>query len=150
MHISIQRSLKQKGISLLELLLSIAIIIVLGLIAVRYYQGSQQNQHINETLSLLNGFIAAETQWSLQNKNKYSHDIKSLTDNSYLTHQHTVNPWTGQPIFYEQINKGASFKVTLYRISTQGVCKKLASSINDNIEGGNAFCKSTTLSFIYF
>jgi type II secretory pathway pseudopilin PulG len=148
MYISIQRSLKQKGISLLELLLSIVIIMILGFIAVRYYQSSQQNQNINSTLSLLSGFIAAEAQWSSQNKNKYSHDIESLTSNHYLSYQSTINPWTGQQIVYEQMNKGNNFKITLYNIKSPKVCKKLANSINDNIERGKAFCKSATLSFI--
>jgi type II secretory pathway pseudopilin PulG len=149
MHILIYKSRKQNGISVLELLLAAIIIIILGLIAVRYYQSSLQNQRINDTLSLLSGFIAAETQWSLQNKNKYSQNIKNLIDNSYLTRENTLSPWTGQPIVYEQIKAGASFKIILYKIKSHFVCNRLANSINDNIEGGNAFCESTTLSFVY-
>lgn len=149
MYIPTQRSPKQEGISLLELLLSIVIIMILGFIAVRYYQSAQQNQNISSTLSLLSGFIAAEAQWSLQNKNKYSNDIESLTSNHYLSHQSIINPWTGRQIVYEPINKGNNFKITLNNIKSQQVCKKLANNINDNIERGKAFCKSTTLCFIY-
>jgi Tfp pilus assembly major pilin PilA len=69
---------KQRGIGLLELMLSIAIIAILLIMATRYYKNTNLAQRIANTMSIVGGVIGAETQYSVLNSGVYTSDWLAL------------------------------------------------------------------------
>jgi Tfp pilus assembly protein PilE len=79
MLLTLHRNLtKQRGIGLLELMLSIAIIAILLIMATRYYQNATQGKNISNTISMVGGYIAAEVQYATLHTNGYTSDITQL------------------------------------------------------------------------
>lgn len=58
---------KQKGIGLLELMLSLAIIAVILVMATRYFQSTSQNQKVNQATSDVQAILAAFTNFRAGN-----------------------------------------------------------------------------------
>ncbi len=56
---------KQAGIGLLELMLSLAIIAVLLIMATRYYQAARLSQQVNDAISLTSAIAGASQNWVL-------------------------------------------------------------------------------------
>ena len=54
---------KEKGIGLLELMLSLAIIAVLLIMATRYYQSTRRSSQLNQIVQTTNAYIAAIETW---------------------------------------------------------------------------------------
>lgn len=102
MMLSLTRKSKQRGISLLEVMLSLAIIAIILVMAVRYYRTAQQSQQVSNAISLMNGIVAAETQYAIGNSNQYTTDILALIRGGYYPGNPTnpvapSDPW-GNPI----------------------------------------------------
>ena len=60
MMLKLNRS-KQRGISLLEVLLSLSVIAIILVMATRYYRSAQQSQQVSNAVSMISGIVTAET-----------------------------------------------------------------------------------------
>lgn len=75
---------RTKGIGLLELMLSLAIIAVLLIMATRYFQGARSNQQINQAIQAFQDVYAACSQAQLQDPGSDC-KIPTLVSAGYLS-----------------------------------------------------------------
>ncbi len=85
--------IKQMGIGLLELMLSLAIIAVLLVMATKYYQQARMNQQINEAISLSQAIVAASANWVIGRDGYSGLSMDELINNAYLPAGSKRNPW---------------------------------------------------------
>jgi Tfp pilus assembly protein PilV len=63
MKMKTTRFLKQQGISLLEVLLSVSIIAVILVLATKYFFVASNNTKVNSTVTQISGLVAATNTW---------------------------------------------------------------------------------------
>jgi type II secretory pathway pseudopilin PulG len=75
----------QRGIGLLELMLSISIIAILLVMATRFYMSAKQSQQITDTVSQVDGIISAAANYANGNNSDYSDmSLLVLVQGGYL------------------------------------------------------------------
>lgn len=111
MFISINQKLKQQGIGLLELMLSLAIISILLVMATRYYKAARQAQQVNDAIALVQGIAGATANWVIGEEG-YSKltSINKLITEGYLPKGSERDPWQGTT---EVTGNSSTVKVTL-------------------------------------
>jgi len=137
---------KQRGIGLLELMLSLSIIAILLVMATRYFVIANENQKINNALSMVNGYAGGAAQYATVNHSYSAMTTKALVDGNYLPNVFGgsdgfgagANPWGGDMTTKEVTN--TSFKVLITGIpqladQTPNTCTKLLGVINSSIKG---------------
>jgi len=132
MLMSITKRHNQRGIGLLELMLSLAIISVLLLMATRYYKSADQGQKVSNAISLITGIAGAGAQYlSTHPKEKPTDlNLQVLTNDGYLSKEFSTmsNPWGGTI-------KVSGSDAGLVTITLEGVpggpCRILQSSFSD-------------------
>lgn len=133
-----KRIVTQRGISVLEVMLSLAIIAIILVMATRYYKSASQSQQVSNGLSVLHGIVAAETSYATANNNAYGGGILVLIGDGYLPKSLQYDPWGGQ--IGVQANTG-SFTVTFTMVPS-GVCNALTGIMqNEATISGN--CNAT-------
>jgi len=136
---------KQRGISLLEVLLSLAVIAIILVMATRYYKSAQQSQQASNALSMLSGIVTAETQYRAANNNAFT-DIKGLTAAGYLPANFGTDPWGGEIGLVVATTGG--FTITMPGPIPAQTCTILMGLVNSG--SGTATCPGgTTLSANY-
>ncbi len=148
-------TLKQRGIGLLELMLSLAIIAVLLLMATRYYEATRASTNINDAVDMINAVYAAAGSYQVDNESKYPANLYTLVTDGYLpavfgstaSANATANPWGGAIAI---VGGGTSdFGVTMSGLPSTNVCKALANRISETLTTGSgasqtAGCGTTT------
>lgn len=86
---------RQRGIGLLELMLSLAIISVLLVMATRYYKSARQNQQVNDAISLVEAIIAASENWVIERDDYNGINISDLITAGYLPRGSNKDAWHG-------------------------------------------------------
>lgn len=97
---------QQRGISLLEVLLSLTIIFIILLMATRYYETTEASAKANESIRMLNAVAAAADDWFVTYKTYRSADGKVAITKQALIDMgdlpaafggtNTANPWGGE------------------------------------------------------
>lgn len=91
------KSIKIRGIGLLELMMALLIITILLVTATRYYKITRDSQRINETSEMVLAVYAAGVSW-LQSNPTLPDDInKEFKDNGLLPST-LKSPWNGEEI----------------------------------------------------
>lgn len=134
---------KQRGISLLEVLLSLSVIAIVLVMATRYYRNAQQSQQIANALSMLSGIVTAETQYAAANNNTYV-DLATLRTAGYLPANFIHDPW-GNTIQYAAASPG--YTITMGPTPSVNACNILAGMVNSG--SGTAVCNGTSLAVTY-
>lgn len=138
----VSSQLKQRGIGLLELMLSLSIIAILLVMATRYFVMANESQKINNALSIVNGFAGAAAQYAVTTHTYSGMTIKNLIEGNYLPASFGgdstqtgvgANPWGGNLTL--NVPSSNSFTLTLTSIpmgTTQSptTCTKLEAAIN--------------------
>lgn len=132
---------KQRGIGLLELMLSLAIISVLLVMATRYYKSADQGQKVNNSISLITGIAGAAAQYVNAHPDTTALTIDTLVDQNYLpaNFKGLKNPWGGD---VQLAVSGGSVTVTFTKVFA-ATCKILESTLS------GAKCDGTTLTVVY-
>lgn len=130
---------KTRGIGLLELMLSLAIIAILLVMATRYFLVANESQKINNAVSMANGFAGAEAQYASHN-NAYTAKISDLIDGNYLPSSFGgakedgvgANPWGGNLVLAVS---APGFTISFTGVPTSAsqkpdTCTKLAMTIS--------------------
>ena len=127
---SINLRLKQRGIGLLELMLSLAIISILLVMATRYYKAARQAQQVNDAISLVQAIAGATANWVI-GEDGYSslQSIDTLVNQGYLPTGSQRDPWQGKT---EVIGAGNTVKVTLGDVP-YAACLSLQKKIQNEI-----------------
>ena len=105
------RHSRQRGISLLEVLLSLSVIAIILVMATRYYRSANQSQQASNALSIISGVVTAETAYSAANS-AYVFDIGTLNTDGYLPKSAMTDPWGGQ-VTVTKPTSGGGFQVSL-------------------------------------
>src|SRR5690348_16511372 len=92
--------IKQLGIGLLELMLSLAIIAILLVMAIRYYQSASNAQSINSAIDMINAVKSGVKNYMTSNIGSVEvPSVSKLAGSGYLPQTYkesaTANPWGG-------------------------------------------------------
>jgi len=125
--LSISKRLHQRGIGLLELMLSVSIIAVLIIMATRYYSTVKRSNLINQTVSDIGMIVTAATQWAQPTPNTGFEGMTfALLRQEKLLSSHmdsdTPNSPFGTPITLDAITT-SSFQINFE--TGVGECKQL-------------------------
>jgi len=150
---------KQHGISLLEVLLSLTIIAIILVMAVRYYFVADESNRINVTREEVGELVDAVHAWKGNNAEyDTSLDIKTLYNQGFLPNSKNLktnvqnnkppvtsatlyDPW-GQAINLTVTSNGATIQL---KLPTQNDCMRLNTSYpNGACDGNGGF----TLNFV--
>jgi prepilin-type N-terminal cleavage/methylation domain-containing protein len=129
-----------RGISLLELMLSLAIIAILLVTATRYYNMTRSSQHVNEAAQMITAVYAAAQSWLANDQLKSQNMIPDFTNIGILPKQFTnpnINPWGGAITATGQ--SATSLLVTLTQVPTTD-CNELLQQFKEKIPNSSAAC----------
>jgi type II secretory pathway pseudopilin PulG len=79
------KGLKQQGITVIEVMLSLAIIILILVMATRLFPSARQSQQISNAVSMMNSVVAGQAQYAVANGNTYASDICILVNGGFLS-----------------------------------------------------------------
>lgn len=144
---------KQRGIGLLELMLSLSIIAILLVMATRYYDNASYSNKINNGISQVNAIAAAMYNYKNVHGN-YTATIQDLINDGWLPTTFSAanaNPWGGS---LAVSSPGNGFTVQVNAIPNQssggtGACSAMKALINNNTNNygntnGNADCSGSS------
>jgi prepilin-type N-terminal cleavage/methylation domain-containing protein len=106
MHIQYNSLSKQRGVTLIELIFVLTIIVLMLVAVVRYYESTRSAQRVNQGIDVINKIIAAAEHWFMTYKTFQtpSVDIAALVDQGLLPSSFKTtnandpnpnNPWRG-------------------------------------------------------
>ena len=136
---------KQRGIGLLELMLSLAIIAVLLVMVTRYYVVAKRSQEVNQMATLVGALEGAVANWKAGQANYSGVTWAKLNDLGLLTNADydgtTVRtPW-GTKVSLSAGDSYVEFKAANLEVKA---CASLGAKF-DNSKGG---CDKTTFTYI--
>lgn len=146
---------KQLGIGLLELMLSLAIIAILLVMAIRYYQSASNAQSINQAIDMVNAVKAGVKNYLTSNVGSTSiPKVSELAGKGYLpqTYQSpaNANPWGGMVGFGTgtDCNDLPTTMSPTFSICLAGIPSTICTQIKDRITstlntGESADCKGS-------
>lgn len=134
-----------KGIGLLELMLSLAIIAILLIMATRYYQSASTNQKINQAVDMFAAVKSGVRNYYLSTKT-FPTGVQTLVQSGYLptsyldgdkstaTTTANVNPWSGSLAI--AAGTGDIFTVVMAGIPN-GMCSQLTGRLQATLSSVN-------------
>lgn len=137
----------RRGIGLLELMLSLAIIAILLVMATRYFTQARRGQQIAAAIQQIQGISAAYHSYYLASSGKPASDINFLITNGYLPTGEDTNPWGGPNTV-----SASSVQPSYANVSLSGLpnteCNMLVTAVKNLVpQGGNpANCAGGTFS----
>lgn len=129
-----------KGFSLLEMALVVAVMAVIGFIAVRHYQGVSAANKANTAVQTVQHVRAAIVAYS-QDRNAYPSDVGTLIKAGYLSTVYQDFPW-GQRVMVsppsDRAGTDRTYAITIYNIPSDAMCRMIYNRIKSslNTEGG--------------
>ncbi|MBX9705584.1 MAG: prepilin-type N-terminal cleavage/methylation domain-containing protein [Gammaproteobacteria bacterium] len=157
--VNILRIIRQRGIGLLELMLSLAIIAILLIMATRYYQTASNNNAMNSAIDMANAVKSGVKNYMNSNMNsKTLPTVTELETNGYLPQAYanpaSANPWGGDICIgtpggtCSDSSAGSisnsTFAVTMAGIPT-AICNQVAARVQATLAAGGvetATCSS--------
>lgn len=139
----------QRGIGLLELMLSLSIIAILLVMATRYFLQANEQQKINNAISQLNGIAGAEAcYFQAMSPPGYTNKLTDLVNANCLPAgiNGSSNPWGGSI----SISDTAPLTIKMSPVPTDNgtpdTCHKLANTINNTMSGTGENAKNASCS----
>lgn len=117
-----------KGISLIELMLALAIIAILLVMATRYYVVARSEQQLNSGVEMVQAVQAASQKWLVEHNDYAGISLSELINYNLLPSKYTSNPWGGV-INVDAANNNANVKITFENIPASA-CGNLVQRIN--------------------
>lgn len=147
---------KLKGIGLLELMLSLAIIAILLVMATRYYGATTKSQRVDDTIQLIGELETAVNTAVTNDGTTYDKiTIPELVSNGYLAKGRTTgatgsevlkNPWPGKITFTGAATTGIT--VTFDNVPKQQCTDLSKKFFGDSAPSGTCGTEEST-SFVY-
>lgn len=129
---------KLNGISLIECLLSLAIIASISLMAVRYYIVTTRDMRVSEAITQIKRITSASYEWlSIQRQNDFSGSdggqtitIQQLVEDKLINDtKDTLTPWGGQVQVAPADDDSKYIKITFNNVPQQA-CHNLAQQLD--------------------
>ncbi|HEV2613699.1 MAG TPA: type 4 pilus major pilin [Gammaproteobacteria bacterium] len=143
---------RERGIGLLELMLSLSIIAILLVMATRYFMVANESQKLNNAVSEVNGIAGGAANYDLSYPGYAGMTMTKLIDGRFVpgslggsdTNGTGANPWGGN-LEVPTPTAGQGFVVKVTGVPFLGddanttTCKKLANMISSSVKG-SAVC----------
>jgi prepilin-type N-terminal cleavage/methylation domain-containing protein len=138
----IQMDLKQRGISLLEVMLSLAIIAIILVMATRYFGIASRSSNLNTATGQVNEIRQGVAQY-VNSTGNLPASLDDLYNRGFITQQTSTKetPWAGTSIDLTGGGAGGVLSVTIYGAWGTTNCQNMASRFG--IDSG-AQCTGTT------
>lgn len=147
-------ALFHKGISLLEVLLSLSIIAIILVMATRYYFVASNNNKINTTVSQIGGLVAAMHSYKGLDADYANISIQTLYDAGQLTNYPGLsvlgnaatmkNLW-GKAITVASTAEGAMIRVIL---PSHSICLAMEKAFPNSLEAGiHSSCEDNAFTY---
>lgn len=136
------RAQKNLGISILELLLALAIIAILLVMAVRYFELTRVAQQINNALHIISNIDTAAESW-LQTHDDFTNvTLQSFIDDSLVpanfAQQH-ANPWNGDIEVNANDKNNLALDLSFSNVP-QNICQDLKNNVMQHYPNSTADC----------
>ncbi len=138
----------QRGIGLLELMLSLAIIAILLIMATRYYQTTKQSQEVNDAVQLVNSVVAAMTNYVTDHPDQGTGSSNIIPFSSFIGWGYlpsalgstgsTASPW-GTSVGSIYVNSTGATYVTIEKVPS-GACQQLAGRLATSCQDTTTDC----------
>ncbi len=86
---------RQRGIGLLELMLSLTVLAVMAMVAIMYFQPAFRNQKVTAANAMLAKIYTASSEYVKSNQYNGTLSMNVLIKNEYLPTYYSHNPWGG-------------------------------------------------------
>jgi len=124
-HSQVQGSLRrQAALSLMELMLSIAIISILLLLGTRYFASVKSQQQVTRAATMVKDIIGAANSWGTGNPDFSTISIAKLIEVRLLPNSYVKNPWGGEISVGPKADDPYSITISLTQVPV-GACKTL-------------------------
>jgi len=137
----IQRFRQQRGISLLEVMLSLAIIAIILVMAARYFGLASNTSKLNQATNQINEIIQGLAQWQNNEGNYAGASLQSLYTQGFITQQTGkgtgANSWGGNITLEANTNTAT--------IAFTGIPNSACLNLRNRMGTGN--CAGTTYSY---
>lgn len=143
-----KRHKPQRGISLLELMLSLAIIAILLVMATRYYQITRQSQQVDEAVEMITAVYTAGNSWLESHTGFADNMITEFIKDGSLPADFAnpnVNPWGGKLEAAPYLTTLTTLTVTMENVPSTA-CQNLAAKVSQKMPGSVSFCLPTKYS----
>src|SRR3990167_8148299 len=128
----------QRGIGLLELMLSLAIIALLLVMATRYFSSARLSQQIAAAVSQVQAIAAASQSYYIGNNNNMSGVSAAIfaSNNTYLVNPSSTrhSPWGGNIAIAPAAN--ASVTITIPQVPDTNTCSRLKAALQGSTAPG--------------
>ena len=115
MNINYENFKKNKGISLLELILSLAVIAIILVMATRFYSLVHSEQQLNDATGMIQSIRSAGERWLLSHDDYTYINIDNLIERNLLPKNFGTNPWGGT-VTVEPDTTMTKMKITIDKI----------------------------------
>lgn len=157
----LKRVNRERGIGLLELMLSLSIIAILLIMAVRYFMVANESQKINNAISEINGIAGGAANYGVSYPGYLNISMTALIQGRFIPSSlggadgltgKGANPWGGDldintnPV----TGSGKGFEVVMSGLpidasaGTYTVCEKLKNAVDTSVKG-KAICDGNTV-----
>lgn len=154
-------SIKRKsGIGLLELMLALAIIGIMIMAAVRYYESTSNSQSISRTVDMINGIMSASQSYLSTHQGNSLPSIGTLISGGYLPQgfqssggSNATNPWGGNICLTAGVSDcsepGGDFSsdnyyyVSIDGIISEALCNQLKSQLKETLMNQSTLAQGT-------
>ncbi len=131
---------KNRGIGLLELMLSLAIIAILLVTATRYYVTTKSSQQVNEAAQMVTAVYSAAQAWLAHDAIQQKDMVPIFVNDGTLPQEFSrtnINPWGGTVTAIGQ--SASSITVTLSLVPTDA-CNDLVQEFKEKIPNSTPSC----------
>jgi type II secretory pathway pseudopilin PulG len=147
----------QRGIGLLELMLSLSIIAILLVMATRYFMVANESQKLNNAISEVNGIAGGAANYALSSPGYTGMTMQTLVQGRFIPGSLGgpkndgvgTNPWGGN---LDVSLSAPGFTVTVSGVPDSGgdptTCNKLANMINSSVKA-SAICGGGTVTVVF-
>ena len=131
---------RQKGIGLLELMLTISILSVMLILSVAYYQSVSSSQKITQANAMIADIYAASKDYvKTPDANKLG--LIVLETSGLLSNYYTYNPWGG---IFKVDPDGVGVRISMTNVNEDD-CIKLQSRIEQTLTSSNETSSNTQM-----
>lgn len=152
----------QRGIGLLELMLSLAIIAILLIMATRYFTAANTNQQVNNAVDMFSGVRASVNSYYTDNgAGAAMPNISTLVTSGYLPQSYggsggsgtTANPWGGS-IATASASSAGHFTVSMAGVPSSACTmlnNRLTQTVNTSTSSGESVsaCSGGSITVTY-